>query len=100
MATLKWGFELIQAIIFITSRDGSIIGEFIGKKVIVHSGYDTITKLSIDKHDLLAYRSKVKVLESMSQNKKAPTQNNQKQVKTVDDYATTNNTKTTAKKKK
>lgn len=51
-------------------------------------------------HDLLAYRSKVKVLESMSQNKKAPTQNNQKQVKTVDDYATTNNTKTTAKKKK
>lgn len=56
-------------------------------------------------HDLLAYRSNyetypVKVLESMSQNKKAPTQNNQKQVKTVDDYATTNNTKTTAKKKK
>lgn len=93
-----------QTIVFVNSRDGSIIGAFIGKKVIVHSGYDIITKLSIDKHDLLAYRSSyetypVKVLESMSQNKKAPEHNNQKQVKTVDDFTTTNNNKTTIKKK-
>lgn len=94
-----------RTIVCVNSNDGSIIGAFIGQKVIVHSGYDTITKLSIDKHDLLAYRSSyetypVKVLESMSQNKKAPNQNHQKQVKTVDDSDITNNTKTTTKTKK
>lgn len=94
-----------RTVVCVNSRDGSIIGAFIGQKVVVHSGYDTITKLSIDKHDLLAYRSSyetypVKVLESMSQNKKAPKQNHQKQVKTVDDSDITNNTKTITKKKK
>lgn len=93
-----------DTVVFINSKDGSIIGAFIGENIVLHTGTNSaITQFKIDKHQVLIYQSHyatypIKTLKSIADNEKAPLKNGQKKVKIVDDASLDSSKKNKTKK--
>lgn len=88
-----------QNAIFVTSKNGSMIGAFVGSKIEIHSGQnEAVTQIRLDNHQIMLYKAyystyPISSLKAMSQNEKTAKNKHIKPVKTIDDSITSNKKK-------